>query len=152
MKKYVTYEEIKEDLNLLYEQIQNKRFQSITAVVRGGLTLAHLISKDLRLPVNVLYPSTKTHGLFVSGRDVRGKTLIVEDLVAEGRTLEDINRHCTVDYEIYTYLIDKNYAGPFPNYWSKVTDEWIVFPWENVKDVTEGDRGLFREGTDVYGF
>ena len=30
-------------------------------------------------------------------------------------------------------------------------EDWIVFPYEDFDKMKEGDRGLFREGSDSYG-
>lgn len=164
MKRYMTYEELYNLCGSIVDKINENgdKFDEIIAVVRGGMTPAHIMSKMMGLPVGAYIPGTKRL-LTQSSRVLGNRFLIVEDLVAEGRTFNQIRNHFNVmkNSQVYPYndylkwefcpiLVDAGYKGDFKYYGMK-TDEWVVFPYEDFDAVVEGDRGLFREGTDKYG-
>jgi hypoxanthine phosphoribosyltransferase len=149
----------------------------LVAVPRGGMTPAHVIAKMLGKKVGFYNPVYDI-------KDVRwmqnlwlppvpkGKKVVkisfVEDLVATGRTFDEVRKYMNqlrrmakeipVPYEFEwnfnVILADKKY-----NYqrWDGmlnvacVSEDWVVFPWEDFDLVVDGDRGLFRNGDDSYG-
>jgi hypoxanthine phosphoribosyltransferase len=151
MKKYLDYETLKSKLIEKAEELRKENFDCVIAVVRGGLTNAHILGKELMLPVGVFYP--KERFLYVpEGVPKNGKFLVVEDLIAEGRTTKIIHSFFKdYNYKYYPFLIDYEYQDNDYDYYSIREKDWIVFPWEQVEKVQEGDRGFFREGTDAYG-
>jgi hypothetical protein len=88
--------------------------------------------------------------------------VIIEDLVAEGRTFfnakitMDMLNKCSkphepkFEYKFVPLLVDANYPHDFDIYGLK-SPIWVVFPYEEFDKMKEGDHGLFRAGTDVYG-
>lgn len=154
--RYMDYEEFTGILDRCIEKIKEsgKQYDEVIAVVRGGMTAAHYIAKELRLPVGVYFPGQKQYSLVLNNH--RSNTILfVEDLVAKGRTFTEIEQHMkgaaweTTNWDFLPVLVDASFQGDFPLQGLK-TDEWIVFPYEKMEKMTEGDRGLFREGTDVY--
>lgn len=144
---------------LLDEQIPKIEaygFDEIVAVVRGGLTAAHYIAKQLRLPVGVYYPSNDAYSTprLILAKKKAGKLLFVEDLVAQGRTHAELYKFMKgfpeVDWHFMPVLVDGKYEKNFLMQCLK-TDDWIVFPYEKYDKMQEGDRGLFRMKTDKYG-
>jgi hypoxanthine phosphoribosyltransferase len=137
-------------------KIEEYKFDEIVAVVRGGLTAAHYIAKQLRLPVGVYYPSNDAYNTprLILAKKKANRLLFVEDLVAKGRTYDELYKFMKgfpgVEWHFMPVLVDGEYKGDFPFQCLK-TDEWIVFPYEKFDKMQEGDRGLFRMNTDVYG-
>ena len=116
----------------------------------------HYIAKQLRLPVGVYYPSNDAYSTprLILAKKKAGKLLFVEDLVAQGRTHAELYKFMKgfpeVDWHFMPVLVDGKYENNFPMQGLK-TDDWIVFPYEKYDKMNEGDRGLFRMKTDVYG-
>jgi len=137
-------------------ELEKMEFDEVVAVVRGGLTAAHYLAKQLRLPVGVYYPSNDAYSTprLMLAKKKSDKLLFVEDLVAFGRTYNELKRFMKgfpeVEWHFMPVLVDKAYEGDFKLQTLK-TDDWIIFPYENSDKMQEGDRGLFRVGTDVYG-
>lgn len=154
MKRLMNYTELDLLIESQVEAIRLEQYDEIIAVVRGGLTAAHLLAKKLRLPVGCYYPATleRKSFLFTSKPDSK-KILFVEDLVAQGRTYSELQSHMKgSDYEwdFFPVLVDAAYSHDF-RFQGLRTSDWIVFPYEEESKVMEGDRGLFRIQTDAYG-
>lgn len=156
MKRFITYEEMTALLDEQIPKIEAYGFDEIVAVVRGGLTAAHYIAKQLRLPVGVYYPSNDAYSTprLMLAKKKANKLLFVEDLVAQGRTHAELYKFMKgfpeVDWHFMPVLVDGKYEKNFLMQCLK-TDDWIVFPYEKYDKMKEGDRGLFRMKTDVYG-
>jgi hypoxanthine phosphoribosyltransferase len=135
---------------------EEKPFTQIIAVTRGGLSAAHILGKMLGLPVGIFVPDTKAV-LLPKPHNPNGKYLVVEDLVARGRTYEIVkkffNEECECDWEFCPILIDSEYYREHSyefKYFGFVTSLWVVFPYEDFDSVVAGDRGLFRDNSDQY--
>lgn len=156
MKRFITYAEMTALLDEQIPKIEEYGFDEIVAVVRGGLTAAHYIAKQLRLPVGVYYPSNDAYSTprLIPAKKKAGKLLFVEDLVAQGRTYAELSKFMKgfpeVEWHFMPVLVDGKYEENFPLQCLK-TDDWIVFPYEKYDKMQEGDRGLFRMNTDKYG-
>lgn len=150
--RYMNYDEFTRVLDSCIQKIRDsgKEYDEVVAIVRGGLTAAHYIAKELRLPVGVYFPGKQR--LFHNTEKPKN-VLFVEDLVAEGRTFREL-RGCLADadfqWDFLPVLVDSEYPEDFHLQGIK-TSEWIVFPYEKMDKMVAGDRGLFREKTDVYG-
>ena len=148
MKRKMKYEELYAHCYNMAEKLKNKEFDEIIAVSRGGLTAAHILGKMLKLEVGIF--NTKTEEILTINEHAT-KFLIVEDLVAQGRTLKIIEEAFSpFRWEFYATVIDSSYTN-YKYHYSLITDEWIVFPYEDFDAVKENDRGLFRFKTDSYG-
>lgn len=154
-KVELTWDEFKDCCRELADRIKNKYSDpdSKTAIVginRGGMIPAVVIAKMLRMEVIPWTPKKYIQYSEIRDYDV---LIFIDDLYAEGRTyrryLEEVKylRHDTC---FMTILMDGKAYNPKVTF-SMRTNDWIVFPWEDFDAVTAGDRGLFREGTDVYG-
>lgn len=153
MKKYLEYEKVKQIA--LTMQLPSD-IGMVIGVSRGGVAFAQLLAKRFRVQMGYWIPKTDT---WCVPEKPGGKDIIVaEDLVAEGRTYrawkKSVKPKVLSNCNLYfvPLLLDANYPTPedFPYYGFRESD-WIVFPWEQMDRVQEGDRGLFREGTDLYG-
>lgn len=154
MKRLMSYAELDLLIESKIEAIKSEHYDEIIAVVRGGLTAAHLLAKKLRLPVGCYYPATSERQPFLFTSKLKSKKILfVEDLVAQGRTYSELQSHMKdTDYEwdFFPVLVDASYPHDF-RFQGLRTSDWIVFPYEEESKVIEGDRGLFRVQTDAYG-
>jgi hypoxanthine phosphoribosyltransferase len=154
LKKFLTYEELRSNILTFIPRIKEEYDPThVVGIVRGGLTISHIIAKELTLPVGVWYPSKDVLTIpdYIPGQDAR--LLICEDLIAQGRTLTLYQNSASLHAfttKFFAYLVDAKYDGDQPEYHVANTSEWLVFPWESIDHVVEGDRGLFRDGTDQY--
>ena len=157
MKREMSWEMLKA-LCLDFASDHSGEFDEVIAVVRGGLAPAAVMAKALRVPVGTYYPGNDSHDRFHPTSDSPYKrVLFVEDLIGAGRTLENIKAEMNIYVNTWSFLsviIDyesKALLEPKNIYCGSVEKDWISFPWETPDNVVEGDRGLFREGTDQYG-
>ena len=108
----------------IHEQCKNKKFEGVYGFPRGGLCLAVALSHSLSIP------------LLIEPKD---NTLIVDDIYDTGHTLEKIKN--LKGSETHVWFSKKQ-----PTWWKSYKyikdNEWIVFPWENIKSAAN-DRDLY---------
>lgn len=124
-KRYVSWEEVDELVNILYENIIESGilFDSINGLARGGLTPAVMLSHKLDIPY-----------------DSFGNTLVVDDICDSGETLHSLTQSeypiciAVLHYKPHTSMIEPGfYACKFES------DDWIVYPWEEKDSKTIQD-------------
>ena len=97
------------------EKCKDKTFVGVYGIPRGGLCLAVALSHSLNIPLL---------------KEPANKSLIVDDIYQTGFTLERIRN--LKDTETHVWISKKK-----PTWWKahkiKNDDEWIVFPWEDLK-------------------
>jgi uncharacterized protein len=134
------------------------KFDEIVAISRGGLTLGHLLSDLLQLPVSTFaiqsYSDIKTQGKVVItqeiGRPITGKKiLLVDDVSDSGKTLirgieylkeskpKDITTVC---------MYFKPRSAFRPDYYAKLTTKWIIFPYEPTEMIILLTKKMESEG------
>lgn len=150
---YMGYETYKKICLRLAEQIMIDNCNVLVAVNRGGLSAAHIIAKKLRMEVRLYDPITGFVGPEPPDND---KIAFIEDLVATGRTYDTIEtlmrRRSKADWKMYAVLVDRSYDVKCKKIsYGIMETAWIVFPYEELNNVTQDDRGLFRDGSDQYG-
>ncbi len=119
----------------------------IMGVLKGGLIPARILS-DLLSIDNLGFIGVKFYkGL--AKRDMKPeltlpptpsvngrKVLVVDDVVETGRTiqlvLDELYRYGAKEARTLTLYV-KKWSPIVPDYYYKVTDKWIVFPWELVE-------------------
>ncbi len=166
MKIELPYTFFKDICLSLCDQLQAEFHpELILAVSRGGITAAHIMAKRLKLPVGYLIPPGKDETqvqLCIPGGPY-DNIVVVEDLVAKGRTYELVQKALTsinenlvkeeqmpFTWEYVPILIDSRYEGDFKYYGFK-SPHWIVFPYEEIDAAVEFDWGLSRLGNEKYG-
>jgi hypoxanthine phosphoribosyltransferase len=93
------------------------RFRSVYGIPRGGLFLATNLSYLMDVP------------LILSREDITPRTLVVDDIVTTGSTMQRFMK--TLSKNIRTATIFRSKTAPFrPTYHIHDTKAWIVFPWE----------------------
>ncbi|MCS7132704.1 MAG: phosphoribosyltransferase [Nitrososphaeria archaeon] len=152
------------DIESLVERLADKIISDyspdlLVGVLRGGVTVAHLLSDVLGF--NKIYPvgcssyvdvakrfSVKVYNPLAL-RDLSGKrVLLVDDVADEGLTLKEV-----IDQEIspknplevrVATLHMKPWCKFKPDYYVEVTDAWIVYPWERWEVVRQVAEGFIR--------
>lgn len=150
MKKYLEYEDMKQIIYDKIPELKKENFNEVVAVSRGGVSIAQIIAKELKLPMGYIFPGPERLNLY---NQCAQKILIVEDLVAQGRTTKIVHKIMedqVIKYKYMPFLVDAEYTDTDYDYSCIKTSDWIVFPWERFEQVQEDDRGLFRDQTDKY--
>jgi hypoxanthine phosphoribosyltransferase len=117
-------------------------FDEIVAISRGGLTLGHLLSDLLLLPIYTFaiqsYSDIQSQGELKITQElherISGKRiLLVDDVSDSGRTFERALKYLKGlgASDITTVsLFYKPHSRFRPDYYAKQTKKWIIFPYE----------------------
>lgn len=152
----MSYEKMLIICDMLAKQIKEKYpdTRRIFAVARGGLTPAQRIAYKLALPVGIYTPQARHFSH--PWTSVIEPIILIEDVVAQGRTYNSIKERLAFVGNPWAFIplvIDAAWARsgiPFETYgYVSPKSEWVVFPWEDLQHIQEGDRGMFREGTSA---
>lgn len=133
-------------------------FDEIVAVSRGGMTLGHMLSDLLQLPVSTFaiqsYKDIETRGVVTVtqeiGKPIAGKrVLLVDDVSDSGKTfnraLEYLKTYKPKD--ITSVAIFMKPTSIFrPDYFVKQTDKWIIFPYEPTETILSITKSMTAEG------
>lgn len=144
MKKYYSYEAFAQDTKILIEKSKVFESQSIVAVARGGLTLAHCMAEGLNLRDvqsirTELYDDTikREEITLIANCDFKDKkrVLVVDDIADSGETLQAVMSFLEKNFKDIEFrsatLFYKNSSSYEPHYWINEANEWIEFFWEN---------------------
>ena len=116
MTRYFTWSEFDKSVDYIANQCKKMKLTGIYGVPRGGLCLAVALSHKLNL--QLLEKPLKN-------------SLIVDDVYETGMTLSNFKNIEGVNFFV---LVSKKK----PIWWNSVDlsfkEEWIVFPWENIKN------------------
>lgn len=150
------WEEIEDGVLNIVEKMINDSFMPdvIVAVLTGGVIPAKLISDALGIR-NIRYIDIKFYrGVEVKGRkpvikavyvdNVEGKNvLIIDDVADSGETLDAVSNIITMynpslirSATIYV----KPWSRKYPDYYYKLLDKWIIFPWDKWEVVRENNE------------
>ncbi len=135
-----------------------KQFDEIVAISRGGLTLGHLLSDFLRIPISTItiqsYTDIQTQGelkitqkLQVSIRDKN--ILLVDDVSDTGKTLKRAisylkkSRPARITTATMFY---KPHSVFKPDFYVETTSKWILFPYEPTEMIRliKGSRTFLK--------
>lgn len=132
--------------------------EQIVAISRGGLTLGHLLSDFLKIPIATIaiqsYADIQTQGEVkitaklttpIAGRRV----LLVDDVADTGKTLKRavayLRRLRPRDISTVT-LFYKPHSDFRPDYFAKETSRWILFPYEPTEMILLITKHLASKG------
>lgn len=130
----------------------------IVAIARGGLTLGHLLSDHLRIPIATItvqsYTDIQTQGEVIVTEKlhspIRGKhVLLVDDVSDSGKTFRRATAYLKRlrPKEISTLAMFFKPRSSFrPDYYARHTDRWILFPYENTEMTLLITKQLAAEG------
>ena len=142
--KYYSYENFKNDTNILIKNVQDFKPEVIIAIARGGLTLAHCMAegldiRDVQSIRTELYDDTQKREkitLFGSCElKHKQRVLVVDDIADSGETLEAVinnfkNLYPSIQFKSATLFYKKS-SKIEPDYWLNDADDWIDFFWES---------------------
>jgi len=145
-KHYYPYEDFLADTIYLTEKI-DWTFDSIIAIARGGMTLAHLLGEyyDIRevYSINTIgyEDTTKLESVKVFNvpeLNEAKSVLIVDDIVDSGDTLIEVLKVLRQMYPAVIFktasLFYKKSAKIAPDWYVQEADKWIEFFWtEDIK-------------------
>jgi len=141
--KYYAYEDFKKDTNKLINEVQGFHPQSIVAIARGGLSLAHAISEGLEIREvqtlrSELYDKTskrKELTIFASCSFMNvSRVLVVDDISDSGETFIAVMKYLRQKHENIEFqsasLFYKKTSLYEPDFWVNEAKDWIDFFWE----------------------
>lgn len=161
MKYYsVSWKELQLTTYHLTEKIasDNKKYDLIVGIARGGLTIAHIASDFLRLPVASFtissYKDLQQQELaeisFHVGGDLKNKNiLLVDDCSDTGKTFIRGRKYLS---ELGASSVEtaapfiKPWTKHFPDYYVKSVDKWIVWPFDMRETVEDIQKVLRKDG------
>ena len=143
MKQYYSYENFRDDTNLLIKNINSFNPEAIVAIARGGLTLSHALAEGMNLREvqsirTELYDGTckrEEITLFASCDFVdKRRILVVDDIADSGETLRAVMKHLeekfsNIEFKSAT-LFYKQSSIYEPHFWINEAHNWIEFFWE----------------------
>ena len=129
----------------LTEKIRSsrKKFDLIIGIARGGIPVAMVIADQLGIGIDIINVKSYT-GISKRSKpkiistlteDVKRKrVLVVDDLIDEGDTMDTVLGYLRkegVGYLHTAVLFKKPWSKFDPEFYLKVLDKWVVFPWEH---------------------
>lgn len=141
---YITWQEYHDLARKLSAAILSEKYShnEIVAISRGGLTLGHILTDFLRIPISIIsiqsYTDIKTQGeaeLTVKlPTSVTGKHIILADDVADsGKTFQRAFSYLKKQKPANITTVALHYK-PWsvykPNYFAEKTKKWIIYPYE----------------------
>jgi hypoxanthine phosphoribosyltransferase len=133
-------------------------FDEIVAIARGGLTLGHLLSDYLRIPISSItiqsYTDIQQQGevQITAGlaREIAGKRiLLVDDIADSGKTLVRAVRYLEEfkPKAIKTLtMFYKPHCKVVPDFYAQQSDKWILLPFEVTEWICTFSQKLGAEG------
>lgn len=151
----ISWQQYQKDCMKLAYKIKEIKFDKIVAISRGGLVAARILSDLLSIPISHItiesYKNLKKKKTIaiteVPSSNFRNQTILLIDEIADsGRTLKRAKsyfKNFSVT-KIYTLsLIVKSHCKPFPDFWSKKIDAWIIFPYD-LRETYEAFLKLYK--------
>ncbi len=140
---YYDYRQFCDDVQTLSRQCSSFNADTVLAVARGGVTLAHALSMalDIRNLQSIRVESydgdTQRQEVSILGEcDLKGskRILVVDDIVDSGRTLFHLmpklqSSHPQCEFKVAA-LFTKPSALTQPDFFLHEAREWIEFFWE----------------------
>lgn len=123
MKNY-SLKEFEKDIEILASKINPIKYSTIHPIPRGGIPVALALSNKLNIPLS---------------ESIHESTLIVDDLVASGKTMSRYKNDIAV-LHIKKITPKEN----FPTYWVSKQDDWIEYWWEKIGNEQPAEDAIIR--------
>jgi len=168
--EYISWRELHKAMITLASRIRTAGYDPdmIVGVLKGGLIpariLADLLEVDelgfigVRFYKSVSKREAKPEITIPPIPSVSGKKLLlVDDVVDTGRTLQlvvdELYRYGCLEVKTLAIYV-KKWSPILPDYYYKVTDKWVVFPWELVETSNSGFNleNVAGEDRDIYSY
>lgn len=130
----------------------------IVAISRGGLTLGHLLSDFLKVPISTItiqsYTDIQTAGVATLTAKLQSSIkhkhiLLVDDVSDSGKTLiravKYLHRAGAANVTTVT-MFYKPHSVFRPDYFAQITTDWILFPYEVTEWVCTFTKNMKAEG------
>ena len=143
MKQNYSYDNFRNDTNLLLKSITTFQPQAIVAIARGGLTLSHAIAEGMNIREvqsirTELYDDTckrEEITLFSKCEFIdKKRVLVVDDIADSGETLKVVMAHLEENFKDIEFksatLFYKQTSCYEPHFWINEAHNWIEFFWE----------------------
>jgi uncharacterized protein len=136
----------------------NIHIDEIVAISRGGLTLGHLLTDLLHVPISTFtiqsYTNIQEQGEVRITKPLAtplvGKiVLLVDDVADRGTTMVRAIEYLNMFTPKKTYTLTlyyKPHSVYKPNYFAQTTSAWICFPYEPTEMVVNIYNGMKKEG------
>jgi len=122
-KIYIPWSKIDEDFDHLFFSIARGhiKFEAVYGIPRGGLILAVMLSHRLGIPLLL-----NVEDVILYNKQSK-KVLIVDEIVDSGKTVKNYS-----NFGYIASLYVRYSSGVVPDFFSEkiMTDDWLVFPWE----------------------
>ena len=112
-----TWDEFDRDCEKIAQWAKGRGFKNIYGIPRGGLVLAVKLSNLLEIPV------------MLSKDDITRDTLVVDDIVDGGATIERLRNVAGSDFAIVSIFFNYK-CNKAPTYFVRKKEFWVKFPWE----------------------
>lgn len=135
-----------------------KPYDEIVAIARGGLTLGHLLSDFLRIPISTItiqsYTDIQTQGNLTITKKIQGSIagkyiLLVDDVADSGKTIRravSYLRRLKPKKITTVTMFYKPHSVFRPDYFARQTRRWILFPYEPTEMILLITRQLTKDG------
>jgi uncharacterized protein len=134
------------------------KYDEIVAISRGGLTLGHILSDLLQLPISTFsiqsYKNLQSQGevkitALLSTPITDKRIILVDDVSDSGKTLERaidyLKQLNPADITVVTMYF-KPHSSFRPDYFAKQTNKWIIFPYESTETIKVITEKMCSEG------
>jgi len=130
----------------------------IVAISRGGLTLGHLLTDFLRIPISIItiqsYTDIRTSGEAVLTAKLQNSIkhkhiLLVDDVSDSGKTLLRATKYLTRAGAKKITTVTMFYKPRSilrPDYFAKQTTKWILFPYEPTEMILLITKQMVSDG------
>lgn len=123
----------------------NAKPDNILCIARGGLVIGRVMSDILGLPLHVMYMQRYRKGTKETYKSImltgitgtslfEGNVLITDDITDEGITMKTVAEKVKDMDDVRNVktavLVHKPRSIFKPDYYAKVTDKWVIFPYE----------------------
>lgn len=143
MKQYYSYETFRDDTKKLIQKSRVFEPQSIVAIARGGLTLAHCMAEGLNLR-DVQSIRTELYDGQIKREEItlfascdfgdKTKVLVLDDIADSGETLKAVMHYLETNFKGIEFqsatLFYKKTSLYEPHFWINEAKNWIEFFWE----------------------
>ncbi len=135
----------------------NVHIDEIIAISRGGLTLGHLLTDLLHVPISTFtiqsYTDIQMQGEVKITKPLTTplddkSILLVDDVADRGKTLKRAMEYLTMfsPKKIYTLtMYYKPHSVYKPDYFAKTSSAWIIFPYELTETITSIMKSMKEE-------
>ncbi|RME50537.1 MAG: phosphoribosyltransferase [Caldilineae bacterium] len=149
MKKiYLSWQEVEALILRLIPKLKEEHFDAVLAITRGGIIPGGLIAERLGVPkvlvASVDFYSDEEHNLdlpvfmqFPGDNLLRGEhVLVVDDLWDRGREVSSVKERVEMaGGKATTFVMHYKphrslYPDTGPDYYTAITEDWIIYPWE----------------------